>query len=325
MQQTGYAEHSGEAAVLTTPPLRRGLTLVELLAVIAIIGLLMGLLLPAVQGVREGARRMQCGNNLKQIGLAVHGYHDSKNFLPPTRITYTYLGWPVLLLPFMEQAPLHAQFDLGRPCQQQPARTMQTAVAQYVCPSRRSAGMQSVRFEPQASGQNGACGDYATVDGWSLSGYRNVNPAGKPLAEGMIITAGGSPVVSQQLRMHPLAAWHSATTFKHVRDGLSVTLMIGEKHVRLANLGDEPDFGDGPQFGGYAPNTMRLAGFAYRLANGPADTVAGTEMYVFGSAHPGSVNFVWGDGSVRSLSPTIDTTTLARLGTRAEGTVPGDF
>jgi prepilin-type N-terminal cleavage/methylation domain-containing protein/prepilin-type processing-associated H-X9-DG protein len=304
---------------------RPGLTLVELLVVIAIIGLLVGLLLPAVQSARESARRMSCSNNLKQIGLAVHTYHASQSCLPPARITYTYLGWPVFLLPFMEQAPLHAQFDLGRPARDQPAQAMQTAVAQYVCPSRRSAGMQSVQFVPEASGRNGACGDYATVDGWSLPAWRNVSPAGKPLAEGMIVTAGGSPVAGGQLRMHPLATWHSATRFEHVRDGLSLTLMIGEKHVRQANLGNEPDFGDGPQFGGYAPNIIRLAGFTYRLANGPADTVAGTEMYVFGSAHPGTVNFVWGDGSVRGLLPTIDTTTLARLGTRAEGTVPGDF
>jgi len=306
-------------------PGRPGLTLVELLVVIAIIGLLVGLLLPAVQSARESARRVTCNNNLKQIGLAVHAYHNSQSCLPPARITYTYLGWSTFLLPYMEQAALHDQFDLGRPCREQPAQAMQTPVAQYVCPSRRAVGMQSVRFVPEASGQNGACGDYATVDGWSLSEWRNVNSEGKPRSQGMIVTAGGSPVAGGQLRMHPLATWHSATRFEHVRDGLSMTLMIGEKHVRPANLGNEPDFGDGPQFGGWAYDTIRLAGFTYRLADGPMDTVSGNENIVFGSAHPGTVNFVWGDGSVRGLSPTIDTTTLARLGTRAGGTVPGDF
>ena len=306
-------------------PSRQALKLVELLVVIAIIGLLVGLLLPAVQSARESARLMTCNNNLKQIGLAVHAYHNSQSCLPPARITYTYLGWSTFLLPYMEQAALHDQFDLGRPCREQPAQAMQTPVAQYVCPSRRAVGMQSVRFVPEASGQNGACGDYATVDGWSLSEWRNVNSEGKPRSQGMIVTAGGSPVAGGQLRMHPLATWHSATRFEHVRDGLSMTLMIGEKHVRPPNLGNEPDFGDGPQFGGWAYDTIRLAGFTYRLADGPMDTVSGNENIVFGSAHPGTVNFVWGDGSVRGLQPSIDTTTLARLGTRAGGTVPGDF
>jgi prepilin-type N-terminal cleavage/methylation domain-containing protein len=78
---------------------RPGLTLVELLVVIAIIGLLVGLLLPAVQAAREAARMSTCGNNLKQVGLAVHAYHDARKTLPPARITYSYLGWPVMLLP----------------------------------------------------------------------------------------------------------------------------------------------------------------------------------------------------------------------------------
>lgn len=304
---------------------RQALTLVELLVVIAIISLLVGLLLPAVQSARESARRMTCSNNLKQIGLAVHGYHNSQSCLPPARITYTYLGWPVFLLPFMEQASLHAEFDLGRPCRDQPARAMQAVVPQYVCPSRRPVGMQSVQFHPDASGQNGSCGDYATVDGWSLSDWRNVSPAGKPRAKGMIVTAGGSPVTGEYLQRHPLASWYSATRFEHVRDGLSLTLMIGEKHVRPVNLGNETDFGDGPQFGGWAYDTIRLAGFTYRLADGPSGTVAGNENIVFGSAHAGSVNFVWGDGSVRGLQPTIDTTTLAQLSTRAGGEVPEGF
>ena len=307
---------------------RPGLTLVELLVVIAIIGTLVGLLLTAVQTAREAARMSTCGNNLKQVGLAVHTYHDARKSLPPARIAYSYLGWPVLLLPYMEEESLFGQFDLTKTCPNQPTKAMQTAVATYVCPSRRSVGMQSVQFEAAATGRNGACGDYATVDGWTNSTYRYVDTNGKPISEGMIVTAEGLPVapsgVKYQLGLPP-TSWGSFTRLHNVTDGLRQTLMIGEKHVRRVYLGNETTGGDGPQFGGYANNIMRIAGFTYRLADGPDDTVAGNEFMVFGSAHPGAVMFVWGDGSVRALQPSIDSTTLARLTTRAAGTVPGDY
>ena len=98
-----------------TPSSRRGgFTLVELLVVIAIIGVLIALLLPAVQQARESARRTQCVNNLKQVGLAVHNFHDTFGELPPSRIQYEYLGWSAVLLPFMEQTNLYDQLDLKK-------------------------------------------------------------------------------------------------------------------------------------------------------------------------------------------------------------------
>src|SRR4026207_1557814 len=98
---------------------RRAFTLVELLVVIAIIGILVALLLPAVQAAREAARRMQCGNNLKQIGLALHNYNDTYKVFPsgfmyhgiPTQECW---GWGALILPFVEQAPLHNQIQVSR-------------------------------------------------------------------------------------------------------------------------------------------------------------------------------------------------------------------
>jgi prepilin-type N-terminal cleavage/methylation domain-containing protein len=109
-------------------PQRRGFTLVELLVVIAIIGILVALLLPAVQAAREAARRMSCGNNLKQLGLAIHNYHDVFKTFPPDAIwhgnragTTSMLGdernytWICLILPFLEQSPLHNQIDFARP------------------------------------------------------------------------------------------------------------------------------------------------------------------------------------------------------------------
>src|SRR5687767_11590168 len=96
---------------------KRGFTLVELLVVIAIIGILVALLLPAVQAAREAARRMQCGNNEKQIGLALHNYHDSYRSFPPGTVHVNKLGWGTLILPFLEQAPLLEQIKLNIPYQ----------------------------------------------------------------------------------------------------------------------------------------------------------------------------------------------------------------
>src|SRR5688572_30720375 len=130
------------------PRARRAFTLVELLVVIAIIGILIALLLPAVQAARESARRTQCANNLKQIGVAVHNYHDANRALPPVRIAGG-TGWAtffVLILPYMEQQGLYEMWDLELNYAEQPRReaVWQAHINSYYCPSRRQAPVLSV-------------------------------------------------------------------------------------------------------------------------------------------------------------------------------------
>lgn len=276
----------------------RGFTLVELLVVIAIIGVLVALLLPAVQAARESSRRTQCGNHLKQIGLAVHGFEDTYKVIPYTRLD-TRETYAVLLLPFLEQTTLFSQWDLSKEYYQQQQAVRETTLKVYVCPSRRSPPQKSIDGDVHQNGtlphMPGGVSDYTSNAG---------TPAGDTdYYEGMNGTTATTCANGPFWYKGPLPL-----RFASVTDGISNTFFIGEKHIQKQNLGKE-----GSVFNGDHGNSFKKAGSGAALARGPFGSGQ------FGSWHPGVCQFVLGDGSVRAVRVEIDVTTLGNLAHRADG------
>lgn len=282
-------------------------TLVELLVVIAIIGILIALLLPAVQAARESARRSQCANNLKQIGVAVHNYHDSKKTLPPVRIAGG-PGWAtfwVVILPYMEQEQIYDLWDLNKRYAEQTVAAQQANVNSYFCPSRRRGPVLSVQegwFQddpgPPSLGANapsqearfsaannppGTVGDYAACVG-DMRGKGNFTNGA--VFNWFNVNSSGAIIIGTASKVQPLpwtapatneaaginiVAWKSNTSFADILDGTANTFLGGEKHVPDKMFG-RALVGDGPIYSGaWTTFAARLAGIEDPLARGPND------------------------------------------------------
>jgi prepilin-type N-terminal cleavage/methylation domain-containing protein/prepilin-type processing-associated H-X9-DG protein len=278
-------------------------TLIELLVVIAIIGILIGLLLPAVQKVREAANRVSCQNHLKQIGLAFHNHHDhfryfpSGGWYPYTAPNYSqgapavgdnqYAGWAFQILPFIEAENVWRGGQATNTVDQALV-AIGTPNPLFFCPSRRPP--QTVTYKDNyLPPLNGGLITHALCD------YAASNKDGN----GII----------QQFKPIRIA---------DIKDGTSQTLMVGEKRLNLMFLGDrQPDDNQG-YTAGFNLDTVRKTS---RPPGPDYSAPTGDGQSMFGSSHPGRFNALFGDGSVRPISYTIDRLTFLLLGNKSDGQI----
>ena len=318
----------------------RGFTLVELLVVIAIIGVLVALLLPAVQMAREAARRTQCSNHLKQLGLGAQNFHDIRNFMLPSRLgnnsadttNINWVTWGVVLLPFIEQNNYYQQWDLTQCYERHPETVTKQAVPTYFCPSRRrpTAAFSKESTSPAPSGgltDFAACGGTGPHDGVNANAVINKGNSGDD-SNGAMICA----IWILDAPKCALVEWRGILRMAMITDGTSNTFLMGDKQVRrTTKFGTNED--RSVYTSGNANNYRRYAGINrdnntihYKLDSfTPTDVVAGVDNASFGSLHPGVCQFVLVDGSVRQVSKSIDFNILDRLAHREDGLPIGDF
>ena len=289
---------------------RAAFTLVELLVVIAIIGVLVALLLPAVQAAREAARRTQCVNNLKQFGLAIQNFHDVNNALPAARFKDTYPTWFALIMPYLEASNEYKLWDFDKPYGDGANRQARIVhIPGYFCPSRRGGsgeGLIAPATVPSPRTPQGSTGDYAGNAGKNVRGADTV---ADPLTGSRIPDDFGVIITPKCMEFGDCPGFKSDIGFKHITDGLSNTFAMGEKQVPYTQyaLADSPD--DSIYQGDHLANHTRGAGILCPPApDGEYEGVPPLTYWgnLFGSSHAGLVQFVMCDGSVRSVQTAVD-------------------
>lgn len=266
---------------------RRGFSLLELLVVIAIIAVLIGLLIPAVQKIRESANRLKCSNNLQQLALGVHHYHDVNGYFPPGGNNLVgdsmapdhhraMWSWTYHLLPFIEQENLHREPDH--------LVVYSHSVPMMYCPTRRT---------PR-----------------SYAGCAKTDYAG---------CAGNSPIGADGIFARGEVGGPNPVRIADVTDGLSRTVMLGEKRLNSAEFGNSLDDNEPFVNSGWNDDYETYRTSALQPAIDSKESGETASHTMFGSAHPTGFNVVMGDGSVRHLRFSIDLITFRHACVRNDG------
>jgi prepilin-type N-terminal cleavage/methylation domain-containing protein/prepilin-type processing-associated H-X9-DG protein len=299
---------------------KRGFTLVELLVVIAIIGILVALLLPAVQAAREAARRMQCSNNLKQLGLAFHNYHDVYKVLPYGSAWWGLNGtfgtnrgwcWNAMILPFIEQSAIHSKINFS---DYVPTLVHQQQVLRIPIPGAKCPSDTIPLVRPY-----GQVGQALYVEEVASSSYvGSIGPLG-------IVDPGNAPGTNATaIQQHDKGIFgyeYCRVSFGEIVDGLSNTIMVGEITFRLACTPAQAGGRDwngiwyGSWFAGTASpngnNSLSFMRYAVQPINISRKAAVAPQRQGFHSNHPGGAQFLFCDGGVRFLSETIEHTATA--------------
>ena len=313
---------------------RSAFTLVELLVVIAIIGILVALLLPAVQAAREAARRAQCSNRLKQIALAFHLHHDSNKFLPSAGWGYRWApdpdrgfgarqpgSWAYSCLPFMEEGAIH---DMGKgitvPADKKAAlaKLLETPVAGFYCPSRRPAAATPntvpASYAPVNANNPAVCArsDYAANVGVRTSVFGTLWFSGPSTQADADAGVGFKPDCFKNI--NGVVFQRSEINFKHITDGTGNTYMVGEKWMMPEHYdtglsdSDDQSCWIGDDFDIHRSTSFPPA------ADQPGVSLSSSQP--FGSAHPGIFQMSMCDASVHTVSLDIDPEVHKKLGDR---------
>ncbi|PQO41914.1 DUF1559 domain-containing protein [Blastopirellula marina] len=319
--------------------LRRGFTLVELLVVIAIIGVLIALLLPAVQQARESARRMQCSNNLKQIGLAMHTYHDVHGAFPAgfwRRTPYTLStfggpgwGWGAAILPQIEQNARFEALNINNGAYTSDDAAVlqysQPLIPGYRCPSAPGKDVNDVMVSGSATYSHGLSTYKGVFGDKNTQASYSDNKDGCDIAQGSCVNGGNG-----------MFSANSSVKLRDVTDGTTNTVMVGE--IAFGPNGAKDASGNAISYLGAVWIGVTTSGAKSNVAtfqtlrgidaNGNTErsyVINGTNSRSFSSHHPGGAQFVLSDGSARFYSATIDQLMINRISARNDGQVIEDL
>jgi prepilin-type N-terminal cleavage/methylation domain-containing protein len=325
--------------------IRRGFTLIELLVVIAIIAVLIALLLPAVQQAREAARRSTCKNHLKQIGLALHNYHDTCGAFPPGFIqgnlgsnpAHVGFAWGTMLLPYMDQSPLYNTLNFSAPS------PSMKPLPGWLCPSDPHAiGFASWDDVTAGVVNGGSCaggtctGAEANATACSACGGTWTDTFAPPVVSATSFAARasypgnfhdtGSSATTLTTSGAGIVHANSRVRMRDITDGTSLTLAAGERDLKRGQAAWEAvHFVESGGANGGAVIQTADARFVFATTRAGTPNLAAGGTYGYSSAHTGGAHFLLCDGAVRFISENVSGVTFNQLGQRNDGQVVGEY